>query len=289
MLAIFPDPENKGNAMTSTDPTAWVGRSERSVDDLSPTLAKRVALTLDEPAPGRGEPLPPLWHWAFFIEAVPLNALGTDGHPERGGFLPPADNRNRMWAGGRVQFLQPLRVGIDAERVSTVAAVKEKTGRTGSLLFVTVRHEYRQEGELAISEEQDIVYREPNPPKLAGTEPAPQAQWSETVEPSEVLLFRYSAVTFNGHRIHYDHPYVTGAEGYPGLVVHGPMIATLMCRAFRRAHPQAVPTHFSYRGLRPLIAPAPFKVAGRKQAEGVAQLWAEQDGTLAHQAEVTYK
>ncbi|MCY1511983.1 Mesaconyl-C(4)-CoA hydratase [compost metagenome] len=193
-----------------------------------------------------------------------------------------------MWAGGRVEFRQPLKVGVPAERVSTVIDVKEKTGRTGALLFVTVRHEYHQAGEIVIQEEQDIVYRQPTPPKLTGSEPAPQAQWRDTVEPSSVLLFRYSAVTFNGHRIHYDHPYVTGTEGYPGLVVHGPLIATEMVAAFSRAHPKARLTHLSYRGLRPLIAPAPFQVAGRLTEPGVAQLWAEQDGTLAHQAELRF-
>ncbi|KAG1186039.1 hypothetical protein G6F35_014738 [Rhizopus arrhizus] len=185
-----------------------------------------------------------------------MDGLGTDGHPSRGGFLPPAQDRNRMWAGGRVEFRQPLKVGVPAERVSTVAEVKEKTGRTGALLFVTVRHEYHQAGEIVILEEQDIVYRQPSPPKLAGSEPAPQAQWRDTVNPTSVLLFRYSAVTFNGHRIHYDHPYVTGTEGYPGLVVHGPLIATEMVAAFTRAHPKARLTHLSYRGLRPLISPA---------------------------------
>jgi itaconyl-CoA hydratase/mesaconyl-C4 CoA hydratase len=164
----------------------------------------------------------------------------------------------------------------------------KKHGRTGALLFVTVRHEYHQAGEIVVQEEQDIVYRQPTPPKLAGSEPAPQAQWRDTVEPSPVLLFRYSAVTFNGHRIHYDHPYVTGTEGYPGLVVHGPLIATEMVAAFSRAHPKARPTHLSYRGLRPLIAPAPFQVAGRLTEPGVAQLWAEQGGTLAHQAELRF-
>ena len=129
-----------------------------------------------------------------------MDGLGTDGHPSRGGFLPPAQDRNRMWAGGRVEFRQPLKVGVPAERVSTVAEVKEKTGRTGSLLFVTVRHEYVQSGEVAILEEQDIVYRQPTPPKLTGSEPAPRAEWSDTVHPTPVLLFRYSAVTFNGHR-----------------------------------------------------------------------------------------
>ncbi len=194
-----------------------------------------------------------------------------------------------MWAGGRVDFHHPLKVGVEAERVSTVAAIKEKNGRTGKLLFVTVRHEFMQQGEAAIVEEQDIVYRQPSPPKLEGTEQAEQSQWRETVEPSAVLLFRYSAVTFNGHRIHYDYPYVTEVEGYPGLVVHGPLIATAMLSAFCRAHPQARLKHFAYRGLRPLISPKPFEVAGLIDAPGIARVWAEQDGTLAHQAEVRFE
>ncbi|SEK02207.1 MaoC family dehydratase N-terminal domain-containing protein [Achromobacter sp. NFACC18-2] len=274
--------------MTSTDPAAWVGSGERKADAMDPGHAARIAATLGGPVPGQGDDLPPLWQWAFFISTVGMDGLGTDGHPSRGGFLPPAQDRNRMWAGGRVEFRQPLKVGVPAERVSTVAEVKEKTGRTGSLLFVTVRHEYVQSGEVAILEEQDIVYRQPTPPKLTGSEPAPRAEWSDTVHPTPVLLFRYSAVTFNGHRIHYDHPYVTGVEGYPGLVVHGPLIATEMVAAFVRAHPGARLTHLSYRGLRPLISPAPFQVAGRLSEPGVAQLWAEQDGTLAHQAELRF-
>jgi itaconyl-CoA hydratase/mesaconyl-C4 CoA hydratase len=197
-----------------------------------------------------------------------------------------------------VQWHAPLVVGEHAERRSTVAHVQEKTGRTGSLLFVTVHHEYWQGGTRAITEEQEIVYRQPTPPKLSGTEPAPAAQWRETIEPTQVRLFRYSAVTFNGHRIHYDQPYVTGTEGYPGLVVHGPLIATRMVAAFERAHPGARLVRLSYRGLRPLIAPAPFQVAGRIIADANdgasdnvlfrAELWAEQDGTLAHQAQLEF-
>ncbi|OZI28546.1 itaconyl-CoA hydratase [Bordetella genomosp. 7] len=274
--------------MTSSNPADWIGRGESVADNLDASHAARIAATLGGPAPAAGAPLPPLWHWAYFINPVGLEGVGPDGHPARGGFLPPADDRNRMWAGGRLEFHAPLRVGVPAERRSTVADVREKTGRTGSLLFVTVRHEYHQEGTLAIHEEQDIVYRQPSPPRLAGTEAPPPAQWSETIEPSPVLLFRYSAVTFNGHRIHYDHPYVAGAEGYPGLVVHGPMLATLMVNAFRHAHPSATLRHLSFRGLRPLIAPAPFQVAGRVGEPGVADLWAEQDGTLAHQAQLRF-
>jgi len=185
-------------------------------------------------------------------------------------------------------FGQALRVGVPAERRSTVLDVQEKTGRTGTLLFVTVRHDYHQEGVLASSEEQDIVYRQPTPPKLTGNDAAPTSDWRETVHPTATLLFRYSAVTFNGHRIHYDHPYVTGEEGYPGLVVHGPLIATCMLNGFCRAHPHAQLQYMAYRGLRPLIAPRPFVVAGRITQTGAADLWAEQDGTLAHQAQLRF-
>lgn len=274
--------------MSTTDLSAWLGKSQTVVDRLDPNHAACIAATLGEPAPLSGQAIPPLWHWAYFLETVPLSMTGTDGHPARGSFLPPADNRNRMWAGGRVAFDGALQVGVEAQKTSTVTAIQEKKGRTGSLLFVTVKHEVVQHGKLVVSEEQDIVYREPSPPKLVGTEPAPVSQWKEEINPTAVLLFRYSAVTFNSHRIHYDHPYVTATEGYPGLVVHGPMIATLMCQAFAHAHPQARLKQLTYRGLRPLIAPTPFAVAGNIVSPGHAQLWAEQDGTLAHSAEMRF-
>ena len=275
--------------MTQTDPQQWVGRTETVNDRLDPGLVERVTATLGGPALAQNDALPPLWHWAFFQNPVGMDGIGADGHPQRGGFLPVAHNRNRMWAGGRVHFLRPLRVGVNASRTSTVAAVNEKTGRTGALMFVTVKHDYRQDGQIVVSEEQDIVYREPSPPKLQGTQAAPDAQWRVPVNPSVELLFRYSAVTFNTHRIHYDHPYVTQQEGYPGLVVHGPMIATHMVSAFVAAHPEKRLSQLAYRGLRPLIAPTPFEVAGRIDEPGLARLWAEQDGTLAHQAELRFE
>lgn len=275
--------------MSTTDLSAWLGKSQTVVDRLDPNHAACIAVTLGEPVPALGDVIPPLWHWAYFLETVPISMTGTDGHPARGSFLPPADNRNRMWAGGRVMFDGALKVGVQAEKTSTVTAIQEKKGRTGSLLFVTVKHDIVQNGKLVVSEEQDIVYREPSPPKLVGSEPAPAAQWTEQINPTAVLLFRYSAVTFNSHRIHYDYPYVTATEGYPGLVVHGPMIATLMCQAFRHANPGARLKQLTYRGLRPLIAPTPFTVAGSIVAPGQAQLWAEQDGTLAHQAELRFE
>jgi len=275
--------------MSATDLSAWLGKSQTVVDRLDPNHAACIAATLGEPVPALGQAIPALWHWAYFLETVPISMTGMDGHPARGSFLPPADNRNRMWAGGRITFDGSLKVGVEAHKTSTVTAIQEKKGRTGSLLFVTVKHDIVQNGKLVVSEEQDIVYREPSPPKLIGTEPAPASQWKEEINPTSVLLFRYSAVTFNSHRIHYDHPYVTAVEGYPGLVVHGPMIATLMCQAFAHANPQAQLKQLTYRGLRPLIAPTPFEVAGNIVAPGQAQLWAAQDGTLAHQAELRFE
>lgn len=269
--------------MTPSAPETWIGRSETVHDCISHNLVKRIAATLSEPAPAPGAPLPELWHWAFFQDAVEHSGLGGDGHPARGGFLPPADNRNRMWAGGRLEFIHPLRVDAQVSRRSTILNVQEKHGRTGSLLFVTVQHEYVQDGQRALIEEQDIVYREPSPPKLGGTEPMPQGDWHLHVQPSPTLLFRYSAVTFNGHRIHYDWPYVTETEGYPGLVVHGPLIATLNVQAFVRANPQLTVRRFSFRGVRPLICPDAFEVGGRLIGEGKAQVWA---GNHAGQAQV---
>lgn len=278
--------------MTATTPpidySAWLGRSEETHDELSRNLVKRIAATFGETAPAVGQPLPPLWMWCFFQEPVAEAQLGSDGHPARGGFLPPADNRNRMWAGGRVEFIAPLRVGSEAQRLSTITHIEEKHGRTGALLFVTVRHDYSQDGQLCVREEQDIVYREPNPPKLGSDLPAVPADWSEAIAPTPTLLFRYSAVTFNGHRIHYDYPYVTDTEGYAGLVVHGPMIATLNLRAFIRANPGKHVRHFAYRGVRPLTVPTPFEVAGRIREPGQAQLWAGNADGVAQSAEVLF-
>lgn len=274
--------------MTTTDYSDWIGRHETTHDRISHNLVKRIAATLSEDSPGPRDPLPLLWHWAFFQDPVTQAGLGSDGHPTTGGFLPPAVGRNRMWAGSRLEFLHPLRIESEVSKRSTILHVEEKHGRTGSLLFVTVKHEYVQDGLNALVEEQDIVYRESTPPKLSGTEPTPACEWSESVSPEPTLLFRYSAVTFNAHRIHYDWPYVTEKEGYPGLVVHGPLIATLNLRAFQRANPNARVQRFSFRGLRPLIAPAPFEVGGRVLENGTAQLWAAAKGSLAQAGEVKF-
>ena len=268
---------------------SWVGNQEVSRDVISSNLVHRIAITFGETSPQPGEALPHLWHWAFFQEPVVEAQLGSDGHPARGLFLPPIEGRNRMWAGGRVNFLEPLRVEAPAECRSTITKVQEKHGASGALLFVTVEHTYVQNGTLCIREEQDIVYREPSPPKLKSTLPVPEASWQDNIQPSPVMLFRYSAVTFNGHRIHYDHPYVTEHEGYPGLVVHGPMIATLLLRSFTRRHPDKIPRYFSYRGLRPLFANTGFHIGGVELTDQQFSLWAFNDDGPAHQAEIQYQ
>lgn len=269
--------------------SSWVGRSEISIDTLPLTLVRRIAVTFGEECPRVGETLPPLWHWAFFQDPVIEELLGEDGHPERGIFLPPIDGRNRMWAGGRLVFDAPLKVGIEAERHSTITDIKEKQGKTGALLFVTVKHNYFQEGQLCISEEQDIVYREPSPPKLSHVAPLKKIEWIDTVCPSSVMLFRYSAVTFNGHRIHYDHPYVTEQEGYPGLVVHGPMLATLLLSSFLKNHSELTPRRFAFRGLRPMMAGHEFKLGGYRGEGKEYVLLAFNDQGIAHQAEIEYE
>lgn len=275
--------------MTIENYSEWIGRTEICQDNLDIGHGRQIALALGCPSPEVGEGLPHLWLWAHFVQGQGYEDLGRDGHPGRGGFLPPLGERNRMWAGGRVRFHTPLIVGQAAERRSRILDVREKQGRTGRLLFITVQHDYVQGDALCVSEEQDIVYRVPVPPRLQGDVTAPQRQWSETLHPDPVKLFRYSAVTFNGHRIHYDLDYVTRVEGYPGLVVHGPLIATHMLHACLRANPGRDAASYAYRGLRPLIAPKPFDVAGALQDDGTATLWAEQDGTVAHQAELVFK
>lgn len=270
------------------DLTQWIGRTQETTDVITHNLARRIAVTLGAPIPESGGALPPLWHWSYFQTPDNEEELGPDGHAARGGFLPPADDRNRMWAGGDVEFLEPLRIDEEATRTTTITDVREKTGRTGSLLFVTLLHELRQGGTLNIRDQQSLVYRVPAPPKLKGDEAAPPAEWEETFRPSETMLFRYSAVTFNSHRIHYDHPYVTQVEGYPGLVVHGPLLATLMCQVFANANPNARLARLTYRGLRPLIAPEPFQVGGRVTGDGQAELWAANQDGLAHRAELRF-
>jgi len=247
---------------------AWVGRTEAADDVVTPFPVAAMSATLDrdDQPPRNGDPLPALWHWLYFLPLYRHSEAGPDGHARRGGFLPPVSLPRRMWAGSRVQFRRPLRVGEPIRRVSTIADVSHKSGRSGDLVFVVVRHEVSGSGEVAISEEHDIVYREAprsGAPAAAPATPAPaDASWQRVVHPDPLLLFRYSALTFNGHRIHYDRTYVTEVEGYPGLVVHGPLLATLMLDLLRRERPEASIATFRFRALRPVFDTAPFTVCG---------------------------
>ncbi|HEV7368693.1 FAS1-like dehydratase domain-containing protein [Arenibaculum sp.] len=264
----------------------WLGRTERRADTIGPWAAQALAATLgwERAAPGPGEALPEGWHWACFLTAAPAGELGRDGHPRRGGFLPPVPLPRRMWAGGRLSFERPLRIGEEAERVSEVADIRLRDGRTGPLVFVTVRHTVSTGDGPALVEEHDIVYRGDRAPGEAGPQPRPApegAAWSRTVTPDPVLLFRYSALTFNGHRIHYDRTYATGVEGYPGLVVHGPLLATLLLDLARQ-HAGGTLARFEFRSVGTLFDTAPFTLAGRPGPDGRVELWAAgPDGALA--------
>jgi 3-methylfumaryl-CoA hydratase len=266
---------------------SWIGRSESLTEVIAPFPANALAATLDraDPPYAAGAPLPPLWHWLHFLPVSPLAEAGPDGHPARGGFLPPVPLPRRMWAGSRLNFPAPLRIGTEATKTSTVKSVTMKEGRTGPLVFVTVRHIVAADGKTAIEEEHDIVYRETAPEGAAPPAPpqAPSdAAFTRIITPDPVLLFRYSALTFNSHRIHYDQPYVTGVEGYPGLIVHGPLIATLLLDNLRRAHPDRRVRTFSFRAVSPLFDTQPFAACGRLGPDGDAELWARrEDGGLA--------
>ncbi len=269
---------------------SWIGRQEVLPDQVAsfPIAALSATLDRDDPAPKPGDALPPLWHWLYFLPRARQSQIGSDGHPLRGGFLPPVPLPRRMWAGGRFSFLRPLRVGDPITRTSQIVDVSMKEGRSGNLVFVLVRHQVEGPEGVALTEEHDIVYREA--PAAGETPPAPRPApgdpaWRRDIVPDDVLLFRYSALTFNGHRIHYDRRYVTEIEGYPGLIVHGPLIATLLVDLLRRNNAARL-VSFKFRALRPIFDIAPFAVCGRPGAGGSVALWAQDDkGFLCMEAE----
>ena len=268
----------------------WVGRTEQHEDRIDATRLRALLATLDQDpsAVGEGSALPPLAVWTYFNVAAPWHALGPDGHPARGLFLPPVALPRRMWAGGSFEFHDTLRVGEQAQRRSTITQVRAKEGRSGPLVFVSVRHDVAVGERIVVGETQDIVYREaptPGAPLSTAPEAPTDASFSRTILPDPVLLFRYSALTFNGHRIHYDRPYATEVEGYPGLVVHGPLIATFLLELLRAQYPQARVRRFTFKSLGPLFDIDPFQVAGRQDAPDHFVLWAsDAQGRLAMQA-----
>ncbi len=296
---------------------SWIGRSEIRGDTITPTPWRALAATLDlaSPAAAAGDALPPLAHWLYALPLHPASEIGSDGHARRGAFLPPVALPRRMWAGGRFRFEQPLRIGDAATRTSTIESINAKSGRSGELVFVTVRHDWRrtEAGPIALTEWHDIVYRDALPveeiaPATSATpaqpnagvsasiaktltaNPLPKADWSREIVADPVLLFRYSALTFNAHRIHYDLAYATLAEGYPGLVVHGPLLATLLLGLLQRELPNAELSNFEFRAKRPLFATRPFHVHGASAGGQTTRLWANDfDGELAMEASATLR
>lgn len=273
---------------------SWIGREDESRERILPHAVQAMAATLDlERAPGLGEALPPGWQWMFFNPVVRRSGLGTDGHPQRGGFLPPIELPRRMWAGSRIQYLADLPVDSMATRRSLISKVENKVGKRGSLWFVTVVHTTTCDGKTCIVEEQDIVYREATPPGTPQPKAEPYAevaQFGRDFTPDTTLLFRYSALTFNGHRIHYDQSYARDEEGYPDLVVHGPLTATLLQHLALEQGGGKKLAQFDFRGVSPLFVTRGFRLEGKRAADGSLSLWARgPDGELAMSATASFR
>ena len=273
---------------------AWIGREETRQDHVHAHAVEALAATLDlDHSPRAGDALPPGWQWLFFNQAARRSELGTDGHPARGGFLPPIELPRRMWAGSRIHYLADLPIGEPATRQSRIANVVNKTGKRGALWFVTVQHTTQHGDTVCIQEEQDIVYREATPPGAPAPTPARYeeiGEWGHDFTPDTTLLFRYSALTFNGHRIHYDQAYARNEEGYPDLVVHGPLTATLLQQLALQQGGGRQLARFDFRGVAPLFVTRPFRLEGKQAEDGTLALWARgPDGELAMSATAEFR
>jgi len=256
--------------MTETpDYSNWIGRTERAKDDITvqSVIAMSATLDRDDPRPRPGDPLPPLWHWMYFTPKARRSVLGPDGHPDQGDFLPPVNLPRRMFAGASYRFHTPLIIGATVSRKSEILDVTTKLGRSGQLIFVKVRYVFSMDDKVALEEIQNIVFRPAAGPSDSPT-PAPEpvtvppGAWQDQVLADPVTLFRYSALTFNGHRIHYDRSYATDIEGYPDLVVHGPLIATMLMDLYRKNTNDRPIATFQFRAKNPLFANSPFPITG---------------------------
>jgi 3-methylfumaryl-CoA hydratase len=271
----------------------WVGRTEQAHDVLHATPARALALTLDRPdidvvETGR---LPELWHWLYFLPLVPTSGLGVDGHPRRGGFLPPVALERRMWAGGRLRFHRDLHVGEPVTRDSEIVSIASKQGKAGPMVLLTVRRTIASPAGVAVEDEQDIVYlAKPTSQVAPPPDPVPDhVEWTQAPRVDPVLLFRFSALTFNSHRIHYDLTYATEQENYAGLVVHGPLQAVLLMESARAQHPGKRVATFAFRAARPIFAHDTLHVSGWTEPDGhVEVVTANGDGDVAMRAQVMW-
>ena len=270
--------------------TDWIGSQEVREEIISefPAQAAAAMLDVDGEPMTRGNPLPPLWHWFYFLPRVTRSQVDHDGHPKRGGFLPPVDLPRRMFAGARTRFFAPITIGETAIRQGEILKVTEKSGKSGRLVFVTVRYRIQQGDTIRVEEEQDIVYKEPGPSipapqPLPSVPDAPAGFWIKNVTPDTVLLFRFSALTFNAHRIHYDRPYARNEEGYPGLVVHGPLTAILLAGMARENSSKRI-LQFRFQGRAPLFDLHPFRLVGQPEGDSVVLEAHGPDGEIAMHA-----
>ncbi|MCF8197308.1 MAG: hypothetical protein K9J42_00975 [Sulfuritalea sp.] len=272
---------------------SWIGRSRSDEDLISVRHALLMAATVDYSEASRireGERLPPLWHWIYFLEALPSGELGPDGHSARGGFLPPVPLPHRMWAGGRVSFAMPVPIGVIVRKESHVLKVDHKAGRSGELVFVTVLHELKTlQGGLVIREEHDIVYRGDMPLGGRSDTPVspPVAQFTKEFTPDTTTLFRYSALTFNGHRIHYDADYCREKEGYESLVIHGPLLATLLASYAEEVSERQI-SEFGYRAISPAFLGGPVTLHASMHDERVVLFATTELGVVCMQAEAVF-
>lgn len=285
------------------DLSAWVGRSEQLVDIASRSAVIGLGAVLDQPVESREADtarLFPLGHWLQFTPTAPMSELGQDGHPRLGAFMPPLDLPRRMWAGSKIEYRSPITVGQRLERTTTIESISPKNGSSGRLCFVVLRHDITADGAPALTDRQTIVYREavevdpaapsPQRPPRADTAAPTDWDWVLSERPVETTLFRYSALTFNTHRIHYDLPYTTGVEGYPGLVVHGPLLATYIVHSFLRQHPGAELTSFEFSARAPIFAREQIHIVGRADGEGAEELAViSPDGKPAVTARIEYR
>ena len=273
---------------------AWIGKqsSTRALVTAYQADALTATLDRDDPPYKEGDVIPPGWHLFYIREVVKLRDTAEDGHPKRGDFLPPIDLPRRMWAGTKATYHKPIHVGENISNVTTIESVTPKVGKTGQLVFLKLKNEISGENGIATTELQDVVYREEARPGAAVPEPPPppgEALWRRTIHPSSVLLFRYSALTMNSHRIHYDRTYVTEVEKYPGLLVHGPLTFTLLLDLFRREHADKILKSFSVRAVSPIYDTHDFVVEGAPDGDDDATLWAlNHEGRLAMSAKASF-
>jgi 3-methylfumaryl-CoA hydratase len=280
--------------MDNIDLQHWVGKTEKIADCVYKTPVKALALTLNyqDFDASDGQMLPELWYWLYFLPMVSMAQVGADGHPKRGGFLPPIALERRMWASSRLTFHGDLMIGEAMHKNSEILKISEKEGKAGKMVFVTVKHLIESTRGVAVEEEQDIVYL-PMPTSFVPLKPNPlpsDLDWKDLYPIDPVLLFRFSALTFNGHKIHYDWRYATEVEKYPGLVVHGPLQALLLFESAKQKNPGKKPASFKFRAMRPLFDFDAVSLAGQIKPDGSTDVYtADTEGNIAMQATVTWK